>query len=71
MLNKIIVNNIDYNVINKYIFDSENDISQEIIEMLKKKHNCEQIIMGNINGKIVLMAVNKIEEILPIKEDII
>ena len=69
MIDKLTIENIEYNVIQKYIFKLKEEISEEKINILKQKHNSEKAIIGNYNNQFVLILANIIQDAEIVKED--
>ena len=71
MIDRLTVDNVDYNILCRYNFNPKEEIPQETVDMLKHKHNAEKIIIANYGEKVTLMLANIIKEVLPLKEDAI
>ncbi len=62
MIDKLTIENIEYNVIQKYIFKLKEDITEEKINILKQKHHAEKAIIGNYNNQFILILANIIQD---------
>jgi len=69
MIDKLIIEGTEYNVIQKYIFNSKDDITEDKINILKYKHNVEKAIIGNINNQFILILANIIQDVEIITEE--